>query len=113
MSRALVFILITMLAAQSLGMSPVMVPDIKSDNTPASMPCHEPSLDQTALMEQQGAMSDCCDQADCSCCWGCGGLLNVQLSVNPSPPPFSVLYSVLHDMPRRVIQSLYRPPMFA
>jgi hypothetical protein len=112
-SKALVFILITLLAAQSLGMSPVMVPDTNSANTAAAMPCHEQVTDQTSPMEHQGAMDDCCDQADCNCCWGSGGLLNVQLRVNPGPTPFSVLLSVQGDMPRSAIQNLYRPPTFA
>ncbi len=115
-SKALIFILITMLAAQSLGMSPNMVPDKNSENTTRAMPCHEQAIDQSSFAQhskQKGAMDNCCGQANCDCSWGCSGLLNVQVSISPSPPPFNVLLREHPEMPLSTIQSLYRPPIFA
>ncbi len=127
MNRILVFILTAVMASQSLGLSYVALSDMNTSYIPTSpqadnkaMPCHDQMLEQIldeALLEfnsaAQSDMADCCDQADCSCCWGCAGLLNGQLTISPNHPPLIQLLGFKTQMIIAPIQSLYRPPIFA
>ena len=127
MNRILVFILTAVMAAQSLGLSYVALPDMNTSFTPMAsqadsnaMPCHDQMLEQIlvdALLEfnssaAQSEMEDCCAQTDCSCCWGCAGLLNVQLNISPNHPPLIHLQGLITQMIISPVQSLYRPPIF-
>ena|GEM_PF-4236001 len=123
MNRILVFILTAVMAGQSLGLSYVALPDMNTSHAPTAsqadsnaMPCHDQMLEQVlddASATAHTDMADCCDQADCSCCWGCAGLLNGQLTISPNHPPLIHLLGFKTQMIISPIQSLYRPPIFA
>ncbi len=106
-----------------MGLSYVALPDMNTSVTPMpsqtdghAMPCHDQMLEQVLVNPNVSApsdMADCCDQADCSCCWGCAGLMNVQLTISPNPPPVSHFQGLKTQMIISRTQSLYRPPIFA
>ena len=123
MNRILVFILTAVMAGQSLGLSYVALPDMNTSYASTTsqadsnaMPCHDQALEQVlneTNASAQSDMADCCDQADCSCCWGCAGLLNGQLTIAPNHPPLMQLLGFKTHLIISPIQSLYRPPIFA
>ncbi len=123
MNRILVFILTAVMAGQSLGLSYVALPDMNTSDASTTsqvdghaMPCHDQALEQVLDEMNTSAhsdMADCCDQADCSCCWGCAGLLNGQLTIAANHPPRMQLLGFKTQLIISPIQSLYRPPIFA
>jgi len=82
-----------------------------------AMPCHDDAPDKMAAetnkIPSQGDMVDCCQQADCSCCWGCAGLLNVQLNVSANLPSMIELLAFKSRKISSTTPSLYRPPILA
>ena len=108
-----ILILMVMLTVQSLGLSHAapaypsnnasMVMDIEND---AAKPCHS-SNDSSELV-------DCCAEQDCSCCWGCSGLLSTVFNLgnvlfSTGSPIIEATRQALNGNPA----SLYRPPIFA
>jgi len=106
-----------MLIVQSLGLShaaPVYYEsdvsmDIDAHSADADMPCHSGGADNDSV-----DMIDCCAEQDCSCCWGCSGLMNALFNLGTARlsanfPMTEATRSALSGIPT----SLYRPPIFA
>ncbi len=113
-----ILILMVMLTVQSLGLSfaaPVYPSSasnmmVEVQNMDTVMPCHSSDAGDNETDE----ITDCCAEQDCSCCWGCSGLLtsvfnlaNSRFSAGPS-----MIESTRHALSGN-LTSLYRPPIFA
>ena len=103
-----------MLTVQSLGLShaaPVYPSNnavlvMETESADAVMPCHS--------SDESFEVIDCCAEQDCSCCWGCTGLLSTVFYLG------SARYSadsLMIEATRHALSgnptSLYRPPIFA
>lgn len=111
LQRALVFILTALMAAQSLGLSYTVLPAMNTSGQ--TMSCHEHPPAPTISAVAGSDATDCCGPTDCGCCWGCAGLLNVQLNLSAHYP--SIIYLLARPAQPIVspTQSPYRPPIFA
>ena len=117
MKSTWLLILMVMLTVQSLGLShaaPVYYePDanmaMDTNSSDADMPCHSGGVDNDSA-----EIVDCCAEQDCSCCWGCSGLMNAlfklgSIGLSANSPMIEATRSALSGIPT----SLYRPPIFA
>ena len=114
MKSTWILILMVMLTVQSLGLShaapvspsnsAVMV--METEGADAVMPCHS---DDESL-----EVVDCCAEQDCSCCWGCTGLLSTVFSLGSTRycADSLMIESTRHAL-SGIPASLYRPPIFA
>ena len=128
MKSTWLLILMVMLTVQTLGLShaaPLYGASSSAEtdakmamdthNTNGDMPCHSSDVsDSMGQVDVSNAMADCCAEQDCSCCWGCSGLLSAVFSLGTAR--FSS-YPSMQEATRNALSgnptSLYRPPIFA
>lgn len=114
MKSTWILILMVMLTVQSLGLSYAApayqsknaVMAMESDSADAPMPCHS--------SDEKLELADCCAEQDCSCCWGCAGLLSTVFGLgNARYSADSLMIEATRHALSGNPTSLYRPPIFA